>query len=188
MTKIKICGLRRIEDADICNKYLPDYVGFVFASFSKRCIDKNTALLIKQKISNKIKTVGVFYNHDIEFVADIANSNIIDLIQLHGQESKEYVIELKKLVKLPIIKSSDDDNCDYLILDNPNPGSGKTFDWSTINTSKPFFLAGGINCQNVKEALKLNPYCIDVSSGVETNGFKDEAKVKEIIRLVRNNE
>ena len=76
--------------------------------------------------------------------------------------------------------------CNDALFDNVDPGKGKTFDWNNIKTDKDFFLAGGIDINNIDLALKLNPYAVDISSGVETNGFKDEEKIKEIIKKVRS--
>ncbi len=188
MTKIKICGIRREEDINIVNKYMPDYIGFVFAN-SKRKITRDEAIKLKNMLNKDIKAVGVFRNDDLKYVMDIALSGAIDIIQLHGDESLEYINFLKKYIKLPIIKAYNNyENADYALFDNDNPGNGMTFDWDNIDKNTLFFLAGGINKDNVRDALKLNPYCIDVSSSVESDGYKDEAKVEEIIRLVKNYE
>ncbi|MBP5446203.1 MAG: phosphoribosylanthranilate isomerase [Acholeplasmatales bacterium] len=187
MTKIKICGLRRMEDILIVNKYKPDYIGFIFAHNKTRTISLNDALMFKEKLDNDIIAVGVFKDNDINEVINIANSNAIDMIQLHGNEDSNFILELKKHTKLPIIKAySNYEYADYALFDNVDPGKGMTFDWATIKKDKPFFLAGGIDLNNIDEAKKLNPYCIDLSSSVEVNGFKDEEKIKEIIRKVRS--
>ena len=187
MIKIKICGLRRIEDILIVNKYKPDYIGFIFAHNKTRTISLEDALYLKNNLDNDIIAVGVFKDNDIDEVINIANSGAIDMIQLHGAESDEYIIELKKHTKLSIIKAYRDSvYADYALFDNINPGSGKTFNWDTIKTNKPYFLAGGIDINNIDLAKKLNPYAIDLSSSVETNGFKDEEKIREIIKKVRS--
>ena len=187
MIKIKICGLRRLEDVLIVNKYKPDYIGFIFAHNKIRTISLNDALLFKENLDNDIIAVGVFKDNDIKEVIEIANSNAIDMIQLHGAEDDDFILELKKHTKLPIIKAYKNyDNADYALFDNSDPGKGMTFDWSTIKRDKEFFLAGGIDINNIDEAMKLNPYCIDLSSSVESNGYKDEEKVKEIIKKVRS--
>lgn len=189
MIKVKICGLRRIEDIIMVNKYLPDYIGFVFAKGKTRTITKELALELKKSLDSKILSVGVFRNNSLEEVIDISRSGAIDLIQLHGDENISFVNALKKEINLPIIKAYKDyEACDYALFDNPDPGKGMMFDWSKIDHSKPFFLAGGITKENIKDALKENPYCIDASSSLETNGFKDEEKVKEFIRLVKEYE
>ena len=187
MTKIKICGLRRMEDILIVNKYKPDYIGFIFAHNKTRTISLNDALLFKDKLDNDIIAVGVFRNNDINEVINIANSKAIDMIQLHGDEDDNYILELIKHTNLPIIKAYNNFKyADYALFDNIDPGKGMTFDWNTINCDKEFFLAGGIDINNIDNAMKLNPYCIDLSSSVEVNGFKDEVKIKEIIRKVRS--
>ena len=186
MTKIKICGLRRMEDILIVNKYKPDYIGFIFAKNKVRTISLKDALTFKEALNNDIIAVGVFKDNDISEVIDIANSKAIDMIQLHGAEDDNYIIELKKHTKLPIIKAYRDSvYADYALFDNIDPGKGKMFNWNTIKTNKKYFLAGGIDINNIDKALELNPYAIDLSSSVEVNGFKDEEKIKEIIRKVR---
>ncbi len=183
---IKICGLRRAIDIEYVNKLKPDYIGFVFAD-SKRKVNINEATLLKANLDKNIKAVGVFRNNDIELIRKAVENNIIDLIQLHGDEDDDYLLEVRRLTNLPIIKAYRDSKyADYLLFDNPDPGKGITFDWNSINTNKPYFLAGGLNINNLDDALKLNPYCIDVSTGVETDGYKDFNKMKEFIRRCRN--
>ena len=114
------------------------------------------------------------------------DKKIIDMIQLHGNESDEYIKELKEKVDVPIINVYRiSEYADYVLYDGKNPGSGEVFDYKDIDTKKPFFIAGGINTDNVFEFKKLNAYCIDTSSGVEVNGFKDFSKMEEFIRRVR---
>lgn len=186
MTKIKICGIKSLDDVYACNKYLPDFVGFIFVPTSKRFITLDKAKELKKEISLKIKTVGVFRDASLDEVVRVAQSGVIDLIQLHGHEDSKFIENLRRQTLLPIIRAYiDDPLVKYLMFDNINPGSGEVCDWSIVKSDKPFFLAGGINASNVKEALKLDPYCIDVSSGVETNGSKDPMKIKELIRMVR---
>lgn len=201
MAKIKICGLTRKQDIDAVNAALPDYVGFVFAR-SKRQIDEEKAKLLKERLNPLIKAVGVFVNEEIERIIKLCNTRVIDLIQLHGDESEDYIKKLKNYVSNEIIKAirikGPDDikkameiSCDYLLFDAYHEkeygGTGKTFDWSVIpRINKPFFLAGGINSSNIAKAIEHhNPYCIDVSSGVETNGCKDPKKIMNIVSLVR---
>lgn len=202
MAKIKICGLTRIEDIKTVNETLPDYVGFVFAE-SKRQINYETAKILKTNLNPFILSVGVFVNEDIDNIVKLCNERIIDIVQLHGDETKDYIMNVRKLVSCPIIKAArvrktvdvikvSNLPCDYILLDAYHEdrygGSGITFDWSLIsNQNKPFFLAGGIHSENIQMAIKeCNPYCIDVSSGVETDGLKDLKKIKDIINLVRN--
>ena len=185
---IKICGLRRAIDIEYVNILKPDYIGFVFAN-SKRKININEASLLKAKLDKNIKAVGVFRNNDIELIKEAVDNNIIDLIQLHGDEDDAYILKIKEFTNLPIIKAYRDSKySDYSLFDNDDPGKGIVFDWNNINTKKPFFLAVGININNIHDALKIKPYCIDVSSGVETDGFKDYDKMKELIKRCRNYE
>lgn len=183
--KVKICGIKSVDDVMYCNELLPDYIGFVFAP-SKRKIDINKALELKKIVNPKIKVVGVFLNNDINEVIDICNKKIIDLIQLHGNEDDNYLKELKEKTGLKIIKAYNDSvYADYILYDSNNPGSGNKGDWSNLSDKKEFFLAGGINIDNVLDAKKLNPYAIDTSSGVERDGKKDYELIKEFIRRVR---
>ncbi len=201
MTKIKICGLSRLEDIQAVNEYLPDYVGFVFAS-SKRQVSVAKAQDLKNHLSEKIAAVGVFVNEELCRIKEIYDRGIIDLVQLHGDESAEYMDNLKKLIDAPLIKAIriegrqslaavEDCAADFILVDSSYGsaygGSGHTFDWSLLPSplGKRFFLAGGINLDNVNQAVALSAYCLDVSSGVETNGFKDPAKISNIIEQVR---
>lgn len=196
MVKIKICGIKREKDIEIINMYTPDYIGFVFAP-TKRQVDFNTAKKLKNLLKVDIPVVGVFVNHEISEILDLYRNNIIDIAQLHGDENEEYINKLKeeepnlKLIKAVLIrentnlKSYEDLNIDYLLLDN-GQGTGKTFNWDLVkeDINKDFFLAGGLNRSNVKLAVeKFNPYAIDLSSSLETDGFKDENKIKEIMEL-----
>ncbi|ADG72204.1 phosphoribosylanthranilate isomerase [Brachyspira murdochii] len=199
---IKTCGLFREEDIDYANKLDADYIGFVFASGSKRKVDFSLAYKLKRKLKNTIKAVGVFRDNSIDFITYLFNENIIDLVQLHGKEDNDFLDNLKSKINADIIKaiSIKDEYSfnhsfisDFILLDSSNAGSGNSFDWKFLknkldndkNFKKEFntkyFLAGGININNIKEALELNPYCIDLSSGLEVNGVKDFNKMKSII-------
>lgn len=202
MSKIKICGLSRPEDILAVNEYLPDYIGFVFSK-SRRRVTAEQAHRLKEKLSPKIEAAGVFVNEPISFIAGLVEKGIIDLAQLHGDEDEAYIQSLKQEVSCPIIKAVRVQSkeqiieaqrlpCDYLLYDtyskNAYGGTGDRFSWDMIpkNMSMPFFLAGGINESNAPQAVKeVRPYCIDVSSGVETDGVKDKEKIKQIINIVR---
>lgn len=185
MIKIKICGLKREEDIEIVNKYKPNYIGFIFAFNKKRTIDIAKAKKLYSLLDRDILAVGVFLNQDIDYIKEALP--YIDLIQLHGNEDEKYIEELKKITSKPIIKAYNDYVLsDFVLLDNTLPGSGIKADWEDLDKyNNPVFLAGGINISNIDEALSLNPYCIDVSTGVETDGYKDESKIKELIEKVR---
>ena len=142
-------------------------------------------------------SVGVFVNEDINKIVEICKENIIDLVQLHGEEDDKYINNLKKvcnkkIIKTVKVKTGEDiirwrnSLADWLMFD-AGKGEGKTFDWSILkNFIRPYFLAGGINENNVERAIKLSPYCIDVSSGVETNKVKDKQKILNIVRRLKN--
>lgn len=193
--KIKICGLFREEDIDFVNEAKPDFVGFVFAE-SHRQVSKKNAKKLKNKLDKNILSVGVFVNEGINKIAEICDENIIDFVQLHGDEDDKYISDLKKVCNKKIIKAVKVKNgeeivrwrnsqADLLMFD-AGMGEGKTFDWSLLKSFiRPYFLAGGINESNVEQAIKLNPYCIDISSGVETNKVKDKDKILNIVRRVK---
>ena len=197
MTKIKLCGLRRSEDILIANALIPDYIGFVFAKNRTRTVSREEAEELKKLLIPKIKAVGVFINENPETVASLLNDGIIDLAQLHGDEDNDYIRKLRSLTDKQIIKAykiKADDNffdinnslADYILLDS-GTGSGRVFDWELLkNIKRPYFLAGGLNCANVEEAiLTLSPFAVDVSSGIETDGFKDKDKMRKFVELVK---
>lgn len=197
--KIKICGLSRACDIDFVNEAMPDYIGFVFAK-SKRQVTKDKAEELKRLLNRGIITVGVFVNEKIDFIKRLYDDNIIEIIQLHGFESEEYIKAVKDKTGAQIIKAirvtenglcKDFDNtaADYLLLDNGAGGTGEAFDWQLIDKriNKPFFLAGGLNINNVNTAINIaRPFAVDISSGVESNGFKDKNKILEIVGRIRN--
>ncbi|MDR0992412.1 MAG: phosphoribosylanthranilate isomerase [Ruminococcus sp.] len=188
--RIKICGLFRDEDIDTVNRFLPDFAGFVFAE-SRRKVTPEKAKRLIAKMSGKITPVGVFVDETADNILKITEQTGIKIIQLHGNENEDFIKTLKNKTDLPIIKAIKPggkipENADFLLFDSEIPGSGKTFDRSLLpKTKKPWFLAGGINIGNIKEAISLAPYGIDISSGVETNGVKDPAKIKEITEAVK---
>lgn len=195
MTKIKFCGLKRIEDIKYANDLKPDFIGFVFAPKSKRFVDADTARELKNLLDTKIKAVGVFVDEDINVVTKLLKDGIIDIAQLHGSEDEEYIKSLRAICDKPIIKAftivSKDDikkanesTADYILLDS-GKGSGETFDWDLIKeVNRPYFLAGGLTLDNVENAVKtLHPFVVDVSSGIETDGFKDFDKMCRFAQL-----
>lgn len=99
ITKVKICGLSRPEDIAVVNELHPDYIGFVFADFSHRYVDKETAGALKSQLDPGIQAVGVFVNEDVHFVAELMNEGVIDIAQLHGSEDNDYIAELRSLLK-----------------------------------------------------------------------------------------
>jgi phosphoribosylanthranilate isomerase len=208
MSKIKICGMQCRNDIEIVNEFLPDFAGFIMSTEDKfrRQISADKAFKLSQMLDQNIKAVGVFVDEPMEFIEDICNHDIVEVVQLHGNENREYILELRKRIPNPIIKAVHVSSmaqivemeklpCNYLLLDTAYKdkvgGGGVKFNWDLIppKVSKPFFLAGGLSADNVQEAIKtVNPYCVDLSSSVETDGYKDREKVKEVIKKVRSAE
>lgn len=198
--KIKLCGMFRECDIDYANEARPDYIGFVLEfPKSHRSIDRETALRLKERLSPEIKAVGVFVNLPETACAEYAKCGIIDMIQLHGNEDAEYIRRLRQLTDAPVIKAvkvrSADDiaetqtlGADFLLLDN-GTGTGRSFDHSLIDRAEihqPFFLAGGLTPENLRQAaLEIKPYCVDLSSGIETDRVKDREKMLAAVRAVR---
>ena len=211
--KIKFCGLFRECDIDYANALKPDFVGFIFVEHSKRFVDFTLAKHLKSRLDSAIKAVGVFVDSPVERVCEALSGGIIDAVQLHGSEDSAYISALREMSakyltqNLPIIKAikvhnahslleSQNLNADFILLDSPNAGSGKAFDWNALSQNLQsqdfarefqtrFFLAGGINVENIQSAITLKPFCIDISSGIESNGVKDFAKMQTIINAVR---
>lgn len=202
MTKIKICGIRRIQDVQALNRFQPEYAGFVFAP-SKRRVSFQEAKELSRQLHPSICPVGVYVNAAKEDIMEAVLSGVIRAVQLHGTEGCGEVRELKSL--LPpgtlVIKAVpmedgnflgkwEESEADMLLLDAKHAGGGKMFDHELIAAAgrikKPWFLAGGIHADNVLPAIRrFAPYGIDVSSGVETAGVKDIGKMETLIRRVR---
>ena len=211
MVKLKICGMRRSEDIEMANRHKPDYIGFVFAE-SPRKVSYEQAKELSGLLSDEIVPVGVFVNEHMKLIVDLFKDGIIEMAQLHGDEDEKYIRNLKdKSIEetgkqIPVINAIEikdgadyddellkwrDSASDYFILDS-GKGSGKTFDWSLIDKESEFFknsifLAGGLNSENLALAIEeFNPFAVDLSSSVETEGFKDEEKIKKIIEIMEN--
>ena len=206
MTKIKLCGLTRPCDIEAANAIKPDYIGFVFAPKSKRYVSPKNAAILRKKLDPTILAVGVFVNEEPETVADLLRRNIIDIAQLHGSEDEAYIRRLRRLTDRPVMKAfrietpSDLEraqNCsaDLILLDSGSGGTGTVFDWKLLSSgdtntrifSRPYFLAGGLTSENVRQAIScLSPYAVDISSGIETNGKKDASKMAALVQAVRS--
>ncbi len=195
---IKFCGIRRPEDIEAVNETRPDLAGFIIVKDRRRYISPEKVCELRQKLNHSIKVVGVFIDEDIEVVAKLLHDGIIDIAQLHGNESEDYIRELKsrtgaQVIKAVGIRSSEDveraerSPADLVIVDSPGGGTGNTFDWELLKKIKrPYILAGGINAENIEEAVEmLHPYGVDVSSGIETDGYKDKEKMKAFMALVK---
>ncbi len=240
MTRIKLCGLTRIQDIEIANKLKPEYIGFIFWDRSSRNVSAIQAARLKGKLDPEIKAVGVFVNAPAEQVISYYNVGIIDIAQLHGNENEEYIkklhdagltvikaFKMKKtgeninlagnvnieipekptgdaITEIPekptgdVItetsgKSADDviteavkSSADYIMFD-PGKGEGATFNWQLIKGIKrEFFLAGGLTPENIEKAVEtVQPFAVDVSSGIETGGHKDPDKMVAFVKSTR---
>ena len=181
MTRIKLCGLTRPEDIAAANALQPEYIGFVFAAKSKRAVSREMAAP--------------------EAVASLLNTGIIDIAQLHGQEDETYIQRLRKLTNKPLIQAvrvtdaaslenAQKSPADLILLDSGAGGTGTAFDWTVLDKfSRLYFLAGGLGPDTVGNAVKrFHPYAVDVSSGIETAGKKDPAKMAAFVAAVRKND
>ena len=200
MTKIKLCGLSRIEDIEAANTLKPDFIGFVFAAKSKRRVSHLKAAELKSKLNPETKAVGVFLDDDLDTVGALMNLGIVDLVQLHGSEDEEYISKLRAITDKPIIKAfiinNEDDvkqaeasSADYILLDG-GKGEGRSFNWKLLESIKrPYFLAGGLNADNAEAAVAdLHPFAVDVSTGIEAGGVKDKEKMAAFVTAVRKGE
>ena len=182
MTKVKICGIRRAEDAELAIELGADYLGFIFVKESPRYVERAPA-------TKGVLRVGVFRNAPIDEVRRIAEIAQLDLVQLHGDETYTLDIPTIKAFNVKDALPRTDTGADYILFDTGG-GTGRTFDWSLLAgypRTKPFFLAGGITPDNVAEAIeRTNPYAIDVASGVESSpGVKDHHKLKTLFERIR---
>ena len=197
MKKIKICGLSRMADIEAVNAVKPEYCGFVIDfPKSKRNVDKETVKKLSASLEREIVPVGVFVDKSPEDVALLLNSFVISAAQLHGSEDNEYIKKLRTLTDKEIwqafritshkdIEKAYESKADFVLLD-AGQGCGESFDWSLLRGfDRSFALAGGLNVGNLAEALQTEAVLLDVSGGVETNGVKDDAKIREFVDTVR---
>lgn len=176
----------------------PDYIGFVFYPKSSRKVDKKQAKEWKSKLLPSIQAVGVFVDTPVNMIIEYLKEGIIDIVQLHGNESEQEIQRIQKETKKQVIKAIKvrreenikvwlDSAADYLLFDN-GMGTGETFDWKILKEVKrKFFLAGGLKIENIETAAKLlHPYCMDISSGAETEGRKDLEKMQKLTEMVHS--
>nr|WP_242948217.1 phosphoribosylanthranilate isomerase [Caldicoprobacter faecalis] len=203
VVKIKICGLKRYQDIDYVNELKVDYAGFVFAK-SPRRVDLQHAERLIARLDKGIRKVGVFVNQSREFIKEACSALGLDVVQLHGDETPDevaayavYGVEMWKAIR---VKGEDglvragEYRVDGILLDaavqGRYGGTGQTFDWGLlegVSFNSKLILAGGLNSHNVCSAIaRVKPYAVDVSSGVETGGFKDYKKMKEFVERVRS--
>ena len=202
MSRIKICGLRRPEDIAAVNEARPDYCGFIVEyPKSRRSIDRATLRELVQGLREEIVPVGVFVNAPKELVADLLEEGTIQIAQLHGQESQEYIQELKVLTEIqPIqvfsinsyvdVEWARESAADYILLDQGSGGTGEVFEWSLVSeVGRPYFLAGGLGVENLREAIgMLHPWAVDLSSSLEIDGSKDAGRIRQAVDIVRMEE
>ena len=167
-TKIKICGLQRPEDILFVNEARPDFAGFIIdVPKSRRNVSPEKVRELTASLSPEILPVGVFVNAPMETILSLVKDGTLKAVQLHGQESQSYLTELKN--------------------HNGAGGTGAAFDWSLFTSfDRPFFLAGGLRPDNITKAIsRFQPYALDLSSGVETDGYKDKEKIIAAVAAVR---
>lgn len=200
MTKIKLCGLKRACEIEWVNELKPDYIGFVFSKKSRRYVNPGEAGKLKAMLHSSIKAVGVFVDAKPEVIVGMAELEVIDAVQLHGNEDEAYLRELKKLIKIPVfqafritsaedVKRAEESSADMVLLD-AGAGCGEVFDWSLLKDMKrPYFLAGGLTPENVSDAIdRLQPYGVDASSSLERSGVKEKEKMTAFLEAVRGKE
>ena len=198
MTKIKLCGLTRPEDIAAANALKPEYIGFVFAPRSRRAVSREKAAELRAQLSPEIQTVGVFVNEAPETVARLLNEDLLDIAQLHGQEDAAYIARLRSLTPKPLwqafrvedaasLAAAARSTADMVLLDSGAGGTGTVFNWKLLQGfPRPYILAGGLDADNAADAAaRLHPYAVDVSSGIETAGKKDSAKMAAFAAAVR---
>lgn len=198
-TKIKICGLKRIEDVISVNVAEPDYCGFIFnVSGSRRSIGAEQLNILVDMLNPEIVPIGVFVNEKTDVILRIVRESGIRMVQLHGQENGEIIHTIQSKAQVPVIKAvsvrSKEDvrsavlsPADYLLFDCGEGGTGQTFDWNLLeDIPRPYFMAGGIGTHNMEEVLRrFSPFALDVNSSVETDGQKDGKKILAAVRMFR---
>ena len=193
MTKVKICGLSTKEAVEVAVSAGADYIGFVFAP-SKRQVTLEQAAELAEIIPTYVKKVGVFVSPSRSELLEAIEKVGLDLVQIHGQVADDLFESLPcatiQAVQVDGNGHVPNSQADYLLFDAPVAGSGQTFDWGRLDTTKlaqPFFIAGGLNEDNVARAIQhFSPFAVDVSSGVETDGQKDHEKIRRFIERVKN--
>ena len=193
MTKVKICGLSTKEAVETAVSAGADYIGFVFAP-SKRQVTLEQAAELAKFIPSHIQKVGVFVSPSRAELLEAIEKVGLDLVQIHDQVADDLFENLPcaSIQALQVDGNGQVPNsqADYLLFDAPVAGSGQTFDWGRLDTTElaqPFFIAGGLNEDNVARAIQhFSPFAVDVSSGVETDGQKDHEKIRRFIERVKN--
>ena len=193
MTKVKICGLSTKEAVGTAVSAGADYIGFVFAP-SKRQVTLEQAAEMAKLIPANVKKVGVFVSPNRTELLEAIEKVGLDFVQVHGQVVDD-LFENLSCASIQAVQVDGDGHvpnsqADYLLFDAPVAGSGQTFDWDQLDMTElaqPFFIAGGLNEDNVARAIQhFSPFAVDVSSGVETNGQKNHEKIRRFIERVKH--
>ncbi len=199
-TRIKICGITRLEDALVAASLGVDALGFVFYPKSPRYITPDKAAAIIRQLPPFVSAVGLFVNPSHDDIATVLQTAPLGVVQLHGDETADFCLAQQRRVMKAVAISTADDlqqasrySCP-LLLDAKAPrgvygGTGRAFDWSLLKDFEhnyPLTLAGGLHADNVQEALAIRQwFAVDVSSGVETApGIKDAAKMRAFVAAV----
>jgi phosphoribosylanthranilate isomerase len=207
--KVKLCGFTDMKPLEFAIAKQCDFIGFVFCKNSVRYISPKEAGKISKIIPKNIKKVAVVVDENFDVLKEIADEISPDFFQFHGSETAEFLKEFRKkfpqigIIKAFRIENADDVNqtksfedfADYFLFDGKIAGSGNSFDWSILKNyrgSKSWFLSGGINANNIVEALRITgAFMIDVSSGIEkTRGQKSPELIAELmteVRKIQNN-
>ena len=209
--KVKMCGISKVETSPAVVEAKPDYMGLVFAPSKRQVTVEQAEILVeelhKQCINHYdtkvVKTVGVFVNETLDNLVRIADTANLDAVQLHGDEDETFIQSLKERTNVEVWKAIQirtaadtekwiDSSADMLLFDayhkDERGGTGEVFDWSSLDAfERPFMLAGGIDSTNVARAIRtVRPYGIDTSSGIETNGVKDDEKITAFTKIVKS--
>ncbi len=199
MAKLKICGLTCEEDIAAVNEVKPDFAGFIIeVPSSRRNLSAEKVKVLVKGLDREILPVGVFVNAAPELPISLLRDGTLWAAQLHGQEDEDYIEKIQNMTGKPVIKAfsikTPEDvqralrsPADYILLDQGTGGTGEPFDWSLVPpVRRPFFLAGGIGPENLRNAVStLHPWAVDISSSLETNGKKDPAKIRQIAKMLK---
>ena len=205
--KIKICGLRTPADVAAVNAALPEYAGFIFVPMRRRYVAPAQAAILCQQLDPRIRPVGVFVDARVEEIVEALEHCPLDMVQLHGAEDNDYIAMLRAayrdrfavesrelcIVKAFRVEGADDirraeaSAADEILLDHGAGGTGERFDWTLLqHCRRRFFLAGGLTPDNVEDAIRVaQPYAVDASSSLETDGRKDSEKIRRFVAAVR---
>ena len=197
-TRVKLCGMTRVEDIMAVNEARPDYVGFVVdVPKSRRSVSCHEFEQLAALVAPGIRRVGVFVDEPVEVIARLYEAGILDYAQLHGHEDEDYIMGLRQLCPVGILQAfvvrsvadverAQRSTANMVLLDNGR-GTGRTFEWELVRQlRRPFFLAGGLDPHNVARAIAdVRPWGVDMSTGIETDGLKDPAKIQAAVAAVR---